>query len=152
MNLQITDQDIRATCRDLQNTYGRVSGRGLCQELRARFGAVGKTTRVFRIWREERVPAPASRSPQSSADVALLRRRVEAAEARANQNLQRAELAEYRERAHQEHWAMEIDRLRQALQSQPDQAAIIRALQAQVLALTREVQGLRAELTGGGAT
>jgi hypothetical protein len=32
--------------------------------------------------------------------------------------LKRAELAEYRERAHQDHWAMEIDRLKQKLESQ----------------------------------
>ena len=37
----------------------------------------------------------------------------EAAEALAKEYLQRAELAEFRERAHQEHWAVEIDRLRQ---------------------------------------
>lgn len=30
-----------------------MSGRRVCAELRARFGAVGKTERVFAIWREE---------------------------------------------------------------------------------------------------
>jgi Plasmid replication region DNA-binding N-term len=116
MNLQLSDERIRATCRELKKKHENVSGRGLCEELRSRFGAVGKTTRVFRIWREEcgleLAPKPAAQLP---ADVFLLQRRVEAAEALANQYLQRAELAEFRERAHQEHWAVEIDRLRQEL-------------------------------------
>jgi hypothetical protein len=108
MNLQLSDERIRATCRELVKKQGSVSGRGLCEELRRRFGAVGKTTRVFRIWREE-CAAPAA----GSADLVLLQRRVDAAEALANEFLKRAELAEFREQAHQEHWAVEVDRLRQ---------------------------------------
>lgn len=57
MNLQLSDERIRATCRELVAKQGSVSGRQLCEELRRRFGAVGKTTRVFRIWREECAPA-----------------------------------------------------------------------------------------------
>lgn len=85
----------------------------MCAELRTRFGAVGKTTRVFRIWREECGAQPAAANVGLPADVFLLQRRVEAAEALAKEYLQRAELAEFRERAHQEHWAVEVDRLRQ---------------------------------------
>jgi hypothetical protein len=119
MNLQLSDERIRSTCRELVKKHGSVSGRGLCEELRRRFGAVGKTMRVFRIWREECVPAlapvPASGSLHLPADMVLLQRQVEAAEALAQEYLQRAELAEFRERAHQDHWAMEIDRLRQEI-------------------------------------
>ena len=109
MNLQLSDRRIRATCRELLNTHGRVSGRGLCMELRARFGAVGKTQRVFQIWREEcaRAAVPVN--------VADLKARLEAAEGAAAENLARAERAELRERAHQDHWALEVDRLRQEL-------------------------------------
>jgi hypothetical protein len=53
MNLQLSDQRIRATCRELVKKHGSVTGAGLCEELRSRFGAVGKTMRVFRIWRRE---------------------------------------------------------------------------------------------------
>ena len=120
MNLQLSDERVRATCRELVKKHGTVSGRGLCEELRRRFGAVGKTTRVFRIWREECGVASAAASvaalspaPGLPAEVFLLQRRVQAAEALATEYLQRAELAEFRERAHQEHWAIEIDRLRQ---------------------------------------
>jgi hypothetical protein len=113
MNLQLSDEQIRGTCRELVALSGAVSGRGLCEELRRRFGAVGKTTRVFRIWREECVPRPAAANIKLPADVVLLQRRLEAAEAVAAENLQRAELAEFRERAHQDYWAGEVDRLRQ---------------------------------------
>jgi hypothetical protein len=108
MNLQLSDQSIRETCRELVKKHGTVSGRRLSEELRRRFGAVGKTMRVFRIWREE-CQKPATALP---GDIALLQRRVQAAEAAAAEYLKRAELAEFRERAHQDHWAMEVDRLR----------------------------------------
>ena len=90
-----------------------MSGRGLCKELRTLFGAVGKTERVFRIWRAE--CASTAESMHSPGEIALLRRRVEVAEDSAADNLKRAELAEFRERAHQDHWAIEVDRLRQEI-------------------------------------
>jgi hypothetical protein len=86
-----------------------VSGRALCAELRKRFGAVGKTERVFAIWREE----TAAMGPAADVQMAELKRRLTEAEAVAAENLKRAERAEYREQAHQEKWAMEIDQLRQ---------------------------------------
>jgi hypothetical protein len=113
MNLQLSDERIRATCRELKRKYGNVSGRQLCAALRARFGAVGKRTRVFRIWREECVPKPAAANLELPANMVLLQTRLEAAEALAKEYLRRAELAEFRERAHQDHWAVEVDRLRQ---------------------------------------
>ena len=117
MNLQLSDQSIRETCRGLVKKHGTVSGRRLSEELRRRFGAVGKTMRVFRIWREECVPAvaPVVAVPKLPGDVVLLQRRVQAAEAAAAEYLKRAELAEFRERAHQDHWAIEVDRLRQEI-------------------------------------
>ena len=106
MNQQLSDERIRATCRELLKTQGSISGRGLCAELRRRFGAVGKTTRVFRIWREERASAAVP------VDVANLKKQLEVSESAAAENLKRAELAELREQAHQDHWAGEVDRLR----------------------------------------
>jgi hypothetical protein len=72
---------------------------------------VGKTERVFAIWREE--VAARTQAAAVPVDVAELKRRLATAEAAAAENLKRAELAEYREQAHQERWAMEVDRLRQ---------------------------------------
>jgi hypothetical protein len=115
MNQRLSEGDIRRTCRELMDG-GKVSGRDLCAELRARFGAIGKTERVFRIWREEASArsraALMAELPALPADVMELRRRVVAAELSAAENLARAERAEYREEAHQEKWAVEVDRLR----------------------------------------
>jgi hypothetical protein len=88
-----------------------VSGRQLRRELKNRYGAVGKTARVFAIWREEVALAAVP------VDVAELKSRLAAAEAQAAENLARAERAEFREQAHQDKWAMEIDRLRQELKA-----------------------------------
>jgi hypothetical protein len=72
---------------------------------------VGKTERVFAIWREE------TAAKAVPADVADLKRRLTVAEAAAAENLARAERAEFREQAHQDKWAMEVDRLRQELRA-----------------------------------
>jgi hypothetical protein len=81
----------------------------LREELRRRFRAVGKTERVFAIWREE-VGAPPA--PVVPVDVADLKRRLAAAELAAGENLARAERAEFREQAHQE-----VDRLRMEIKA-----------------------------------
>jgi len=107
--MQLSDTNIRSTCRELLARKGKTSGRGLCAELKRRFGAVGKTERVFAIWRQEVSTA------SLPLEVSELKRRLAAAEVAAAENLARAELAEYREQAHQDKWALEIDRLRQEL-------------------------------------
>jgi hypothetical protein len=143
MNQRLTEHLIRATCRDLKRGGSPVSGRALRRELRERFGYAGRTARVFAIWREETVAEsspPVSNPPQDTAD---LERRLAAAEAQAAENLTRAERAECREIAHQDHWALQIDRLRELLREQPALAAQVRALQTQVLKLTADLQAAR---------
>ena len=110
MNLQLSEARIRSTCRELLKESPTLSGRQLCAELRSRYGAVGKTARVFRIWREETARRLDAQQP---GELALLQQRIKAAEAAAAEYLKRAELAEFREQAHQDHWALEVDRLRQ---------------------------------------
>ena len=147
MNRRLSETRIRVTCRELFASQERVSGRALCAELRRRFGAVGKTERVFAIWREELgtrlAPVDAAKE---DATVAELERRLAAAETAAAENLGRAERAELRERAHQEKWAMEVDKLREHVRAQPNYAAEIRGLQEQVTRLTVELHALRAAL------
>jgi hypothetical protein len=147
MNYRLSEARIRATCRELLADHSRISGRALCAELRRRFGAVGKTERVFAIWREETF-ARETRAAAAGVpiDVAELRRRLATAEAAAAENLARAERAEYRERAHQDKWAMEVDGLRSQLRAQPNYAAELRALQEQVLKLTVELHAAKAAL------
>jgi hypothetical protein len=145
MNRRLSEPQIRKTCRDLVANKGPISGRRLCRELRERFGAVGKTTRVFKIWREELLAATAPSLPAAKVPLEFveLQRRLVAAEAAASENLARAERAEYREQAHQDKWAAEIDRLRQEGRAQPAYLAEIRALQREVLKLSRELQNMR---------
>src|SRR5271155_970046 len=123
MNLQLAEFRIRNTCRELLAAGGPVTGRELRHVLRERFGAVGRTGRVFQILREE---ALANLTPPVPRDVAELEQRLAIAEAAATESQARAERAEYREQAHQEHWAMEIDRLREELKARPKYAAEIR--------------------------
>jgi hypothetical protein len=143
MNQELADHHIRSTCRELIAGGGRVTGRAVRRALRERYGAVGRTARVFQILREEAIERS---SPTVSADVAGLERRLRLAEEVAAENQARAERAEYREQAHQDHWAMEIDRLREQLRAQPKYHAEIRALQEQVLRLSAELQAARSLL------
>lgn len=118
VNRRLTETQLRATCRELIGSQRTVSGRALCAALRARFGAVGKTTRVFAIWREELAKVAAvPPGAQGAQEIAELRRRLAAAETAAAENLARAQRAEFREEKHQETWAMEVDRLRMELQA-----------------------------------
>jgi hypothetical protein len=118
MNRRLTDFQIRSTCRALLKNRTTISGRQLRRELHDRFGAVGKTERVFQIWRE--AMAERTRDAMIGAlptDVAELQRRLTQAETEAAANLKRAELAEYREQAHQDHWALKLDELRRELEA-----------------------------------
>ena len=142
MNQRLTEHLIRATCRDLKRGGAPVSGRALRRALRDRFGHAGRTARVFAIWREE-TAAQLSPEVSNAPDIADLQRRLAAAEGKAAENLARAERAEYREMAHQDHWALEIDRLREQLREQSGLAAQARALQSEVLKLTAELQAVR---------
>jgi hypothetical protein len=144
MNFRLSDDRIRSTCRELLREGTAVSGRALRRALRDRYGSVGQTARVFQIWREE-VGAPlspvASRAPLEESE---FERRLDAAEGAAAESRARAERAEYRELAHQDHWGMEIDRLREQLRAAPKYAAEIRHLQDQVFRLTAELKAARA--------
>jgi hypothetical protein len=146
MNRRLTDHHIRTTCRDLLVQHGpALTGRQLRRTLRQRYGAVGKTERVFGIWRElaRAVPAVVDLRPT---DVAELHRRLEEATASAAQAMERAALSEFRARADQDRWAGQIDDLRQQLQTQPATQAQVRVLQDQVQRLSIELLGARATI------
>ena len=139
----ILDSHIRSTCCELLAAGGRVSGRTLRKTLLQRYGASGKTDRIFRIWREEITRHSELTRPQPPADIAQLQGRLAAAEQRAAESIARAERAEVREMAHQDRWAMEVDQLRQEVRNQPRYAAEIRDLQERVLRLTIELHAAR---------
>ena len=119
MNLKLTDQDIEQTWRALIARQPRVSGRQLRQALKAQFGTMGRTDRVFAIWRQLKEQHQRStRDPPTAVERRLADAERAAAEARAAQQAaeRRAELAEERERVHQERWANEIYELRAQVQ------------------------------------
>jgi hypothetical protein len=145
VNLQLTEFVIQSVCRELIKRRGQVSGRALRQELKTRYGAVGKTQRIFAIWRTETEAAAARRQLVGAAHEELVAR-LEAAEGQAAENLARAQRAEEREESHQSHWAVEIDRLRGQLGHQPNYAAEVHRLQAQITELTGELSATRQAL------
>lgn len=144
MNRRLTDHHIRTTCRELLATSGAaLTGRQLRRTLRQRYGAVGKTERVFAIWREM-ARATLEASLSRSGNEEGLRRQLNAATAAAEQASARAELSEFRARADQDRWAGQIDELRQQLQGQPATQSQVRVLQEQVQRLSIELLGARA--------
>jgi hypothetical protein len=110
MARQLSDDEVRSTLVALLQTRSEVSGRALRRALRARFGAVGRTARVFQIWRE--MTGGAAQSIDLSE---YARDQLRAAQVRVAAAESRAALAEEREQAHQDKWAGEIHALRQQL-------------------------------------
>jgi hypothetical protein len=155
MNCRIPEMALRRACRELLREEGRVSHRALRQVLRERFGAVGKTARVRKIWHEEtgqRAAPPRSVDPPSASvalptDVVVLQAQLAQAQREAVQFKARAELAEVREQSHQDRWALEIDRLRQELRAQPNYQRELRTLQDTVMRLHVELAATRCALS-----
>ena len=103
MRRSLSDQTIQAVCRELLAGSRKVTTRQLAEELRHRYGHPGRQERIVRALREAmREPVPSLALPPSENDrvkeLAELRKRLEAME-------RRAELAEERERRHQDFWA-----------------------------------------------
>jgi hypothetical protein len=146
VNRKLTDQQIVSTLEALSATGMPVSGRALRAALRAQFGAVGKTERVFALCRSRR----GSDEPASACELHARLEEAEqgraAAEVAREQALQRVERSEAREMAHQDRWANEIYALRQTVQQLQGESQRRRALEDQVLRLQRELQGLRNRL------
>ena len=114
--------------------------------MRSAAAAVAGAGRHRAAWCGERGGGELGRARPGGWTLTDLQRRLAAAELSAAENLARAERAEFRERAHQDKWAMEIDGLREQLRAQSKYAAQIRALQEQVLNLTVELQAAKTAL------
>lgn len=111
MGRQLSDDEVRSTLATLLQSRPQVSGRSLRRALRARYGAVGRTARVFQIWRE--MSGSAYRGAAGLTEYS--NDQLRAAEARVRAAESRALLAEEREQAHQDKWAVEIHALREQL-------------------------------------
>ena len=152
MNRRLTDQHIRSTCRELMAARPQaLTGRQLRRTLRERYGAVGKTERVFRIWRELAI-AESQLLGDPSTKTADMQSQLSEAEATAADAIARAEISEFRARADQDRWAQQIDDLRQKLQANPATQAQVRTLQDQLQRLSIELLGARAALARYEAT
>src|ERR1700733_13309990 len=105
---QVSDETIVAIIEELRLPHRAPSGVAVREQLWARFGIRASTQRVYRLLKAP-PPPPAPINPSAAASqIAELIRQRDAA-------LQRAELAEYRERATQDRTATQIDTLRQRL-------------------------------------
>ena len=108
----LSEESIRAAVRELVARNERVTGVAVRALLAARYGARGGVARVYRLVREaQRAPrAPAAAGHRPASD--------ESREAA----IARADLAEERERVHQQRWARETDALRMRV-AEAEQAA-----------------------------
>ena len=106
MYQKLSDTVIAQTCRDLLQTHRRVTVRRVSEELRRRHQASGKNARVARILREqsERIAVP-SYGGTPDIEIARLQAALREAERGLAATIKRAELAELRERSHQDLWA-----------------------------------------------
>jgi hypothetical protein len=126
----VSEQAIRAAIRELAADGHKVTGVAVRELLRNRFGACGGVERVYRLLQEcqaeNRSPAPAPSSPIPNVS-------DESREAA----IARADLAEHRERMHQERWAREIDQLRARVATSEDLAHDLREARQRIADLTR---------------
>jgi hypothetical protein len=141
MNRKLTDQQITATFQDLTANSQRVSGRALRAALRRRFGAAGKTDRVFALYRQLQAPSA------EPTDMRRLCERIADQDQLLAAALSRAERSEAREIAHQDRWANEIHELRRLVEQLKGEAVRRKELEAQVILLHRELHELRERLS-----
>ncbi len=105
---QVSDETIVAIIEELRLPHRAPSGVAVRERLWARFGLRASTQRVYRLLK---APPP----PRPPLDPMGATRRIAELIAERDAALQRAELAEYRERAAQDRTAAQIDTLRQRL-------------------------------------
>lgn len=114
--MKLSDEQVREAMSALRERRVPLTGQRVRAELRQRFGAAGGTGRIFRMLTEPPPPSPPIIDALQRELSASLARELAARE-RADVALARAELAEERERAHQDTWAREIDTLRLQLRA-----------------------------------
>jgi hypothetical protein len=129
--VQVSDAEVLALIRELAGEGAPPSGVQLRAELRRRHGVRGGVARIYRLLR---AAEEGTRAPPPD-----LQRELDAAR-------ERARLAEFREEAHQLHWAREVDGLRTRLVEAERLAARARALEEQNLELRRRLQSAELRL------
>lgn len=107
MPQKLTDAQMEIVCREVLTREAMPSGRLLRRALRERYGAAGRTERVFAIWRRISRGQP-EEAPVTDAERRRWLARIAAAE-------ERVRRAEERETMHQDKWAAEVYELREQL-------------------------------------
>ena len=147
MAARLTDQQIERVCREVLARENAPSGRSLRRALRERYGAVGRTERVYGVWKA----MIAGETPLSRVTDAERHRwmaRIAAAE-------ERVRLAEERETKHQDRWANELYDLREQLRTRQGTLAsgvsheLYRRVHQELLQVRSELERLKQE-TGRG--
>ena len=131
--MKVSDLQIREAMDAVTQQNLPLSGERVRAELKRRFGVCGGTTRLYRIL-------------SAAGGAALVDGTLEQERAR-NAELQqalanvtaRAELAEFRERSHQEMWAREIDALRMKLRAEVQKSVRPGMIADRELALRRQL-------------
>jgi len=103
----LTEESIRAAIRELAATGERITGVAVRNLLAARYGARGGVARIYRLVHDAQRAPRGGAGPRAAARVASDESREAA--------IARADLAEERERVHQQRWARETDALRTRL-------------------------------------
>jgi hypothetical protein len=105
----VTEQAIRTAVREVAASGARLTGVAVRELLARRYGARGGVSRIYRLIQEIRAEERERAARRSTAS-----RASDSGETR-EAAIERADLAEHRERAHQERWARETDALRARL-------------------------------------
>jgi hypothetical protein len=145
MNRKLTDAQISAAFDSLQRSGAGVSVRAVRAALRAQYGVAGKTARLSALCRQLRAPVLVNQPEvfELRRQVLLAEQALSAAHRERDAVIGRAERSEARELAHQDRWAGEIHRLREAVEQLKGERTRRQALEEQVLRLQRELQALR---------
>jgi K+-sensing histidine kinase KdpD len=138
MPKQLSDEQILDVIASMRKGQRRVTGSAVRAELRRAFGTPGGVDRIYKLINTTQT------EPASSGDGEALRHELASLTQQLALAIQRAELAEHREQAHQEKWAMEIDHLRQQLLAAQVDSRRLSDAQNQVLELRRELHRLTA--------
>jgi hypothetical protein len=136
----LSDAVIRAAIRELAATQQRVTGVAVRALLTARYGARGGVARIYRFVNDARANARPKTVAQAGAlDAVTSSESREAA-------IARADLAEHRERTHQERWARETDALRLRLAAAEQAVRDVEIAKQRVTELTRALSSAQARI------
>ena len=134
----LTEDSIRAAIRELAAGGGRVTGVAVRQLLANRHGARGGVARIYRLIRQAQRPVPDIVPPRPPGAPPSDESREAA--------IARADLADHRERVHQQRWARDTDALRRRLAEVEQRAAEDLLAAQRVEDLTRALASAQARI------